>query len=109
GDATGPHLHLQLQPASAWPQNEAWFQAAAGTAFAWQDGAEDNPDFAATPVEAPQFRSLASVSTPVAAPEPAAPVFQVVPTPCRGHETARHRLAARHAHAFPEREIPADG
>lgn len=37
GDATGPHLHLQLQPADAYPQSESWFDAFAGTAFAWQD------------------------------------------------------------------------
>jgi murein DD-endopeptidase MepM/ murein hydrolase activator NlpD len=39
GEATGPHLHLQLQPAGAWPQQEAWFQAFAGTAFTWRDAA----------------------------------------------------------------------
>jgi murein DD-endopeptidase MepM/ murein hydrolase activator NlpD len=39
GEATGPHLHLQLQPATAWPQQEAWFQAFAGTAFSWRDAA----------------------------------------------------------------------
>jgi murein DD-endopeptidase MepM/ murein hydrolase activator NlpD len=37
GDATGPHLHLQLQPPTAWPQQEAWFQGFAGRAFRWQD------------------------------------------------------------------------
>ncbi len=37
GDATGPHLHLQLHPASSYPQAESWFQAFAGTAFSWQD------------------------------------------------------------------------
>jgi murein DD-endopeptidase MepM/ murein hydrolase activator NlpD len=37
GHATGPHLHLQLQPPTAWPQQEAWFQAFAGRAFRWQD------------------------------------------------------------------------
>jgi len=42
GDATGPHLHLQLQPASAYPQDEGWFQGFAGTAFHWSDlGPED--------------------------------------------------------------------
>jgi murein DD-endopeptidase MepM/ murein hydrolase activator NlpD len=39
GEATGPHLHLQLQPATAWPQQEAWFQAFGGTAFTWRDEA----------------------------------------------------------------------
>jgi murein DD-endopeptidase MepM/ murein hydrolase activator NlpD len=38
GHATGPHLHLQLQPATSYPQDEPWFQACAGTAFTWQDG-----------------------------------------------------------------------
>ena len=37
GDATGPHLHLQLQPPTAWPQQEPWFQSFAGRAFRWQD------------------------------------------------------------------------
>jgi murein DD-endopeptidase MepM/ murein hydrolase activator NlpD len=38
GDASGPHLHLQLQPATAWPQQEAWFLSFAGTAYTWRDG-----------------------------------------------------------------------
>lgn len=38
GDATGPHLHLQLQPPTAWPQQESWFASFAGTAFSWSDG-----------------------------------------------------------------------
>jgi murein DD-endopeptidase MepM/ murein hydrolase activator NlpD len=37
GDATGPHLHLQLQPATSYPQDEHWFQSLAGTAFQWLD------------------------------------------------------------------------
>jgi murein DD-endopeptidase MepM/ murein hydrolase activator NlpD len=37
GHATGPHLHLQLQPATAWPQREAWFTSFAGSAFSWSD------------------------------------------------------------------------
>jgi murein DD-endopeptidase MepM/ murein hydrolase activator NlpD len=41
GHATGPHLHLQLQPATSYPQDEPWFQAFAGTAFTWQDGPRD--------------------------------------------------------------------
>jgi murein DD-endopeptidase MepM/ murein hydrolase activator NlpD len=36
GHATGPHLHLQLQPATVYPQTQAWFQSFAGTAFQWQ-------------------------------------------------------------------------
>jgi murein DD-endopeptidase MepM/ murein hydrolase activator NlpD len=37
GHATGPHLHLQLQPATGYPQDEAWFESFAGKAFRWQD------------------------------------------------------------------------
>jgi murein DD-endopeptidase MepM/ murein hydrolase activator NlpD len=37
GHATGPHLHLQLQPATDYPQNQAWFRGFAGKAFRWQD------------------------------------------------------------------------
>jgi murein DD-endopeptidase MepM/ murein hydrolase activator NlpD len=39
GDATGPHLHLQLQPAASYPQEQQWFQTFAGTAFRWLDEA----------------------------------------------------------------------
>jgi len=41
GDATGPHLHLQLEPPTAWPQQEAWFQSFAGSAFHWTDAAPE--------------------------------------------------------------------
>ncbi|HEV3408337.1 MAG TPA: lytic murein transglycosylase [Gaiellaceae bacterium] len=41
GNSTGPHLHLQLSPASRYPQNEPWFEGFAGTAFSWQG--EDAP------------------------------------------------------------------
>jgi murein DD-endopeptidase MepM/ murein hydrolase activator NlpD len=37
GNSTGPHLHLQLNPAASYPQEEAWFAAFAGVAFSWQD------------------------------------------------------------------------
>jgi murein DD-endopeptidase MepM/ murein hydrolase activator NlpD len=39
GHATGPHLHLQLQPATSYPQAEPWFEQFAGSAFTWQDEA----------------------------------------------------------------------
>jgi murein DD-endopeptidase MepM/ murein hydrolase activator NlpD len=68
GEATGPHLHLQLQPADAWPQQEPWFQAFAGTAFSWND--------AATSVS---LRTPAIVGAAEVGASPAAgPVFQVV-------------------------------
>ncbi|HYZ18574.1 MAG TPA: lytic murein transglycosylase [Gaiellaceae bacterium] len=37
GHSTGPHLHLQLNPPSSYPQDEAWFQGFAGKAFHWLD------------------------------------------------------------------------
>ena len=55
GDASGPHLHLQLQPPTAWPQQEAWFQAFAGRAFRWQD--------APTPLEPAGTRIFQSAAT----------------------------------------------
>jgi hypothetical protein len=39
GDATGPHLHLQLDPTAGYPQDEPWFQSFANVAFRWQDAA----------------------------------------------------------------------
>jgi murein DD-endopeptidase MepM/ murein hydrolase activator NlpD len=42
GHATGPHLHLQLQPADSWPQQQPWFASFADKAFTWSDsGAND--------------------------------------------------------------------
>ena len=35
GNATGPHLHLQLLPPDRFPQEDAWFQSFAGVAFRW--------------------------------------------------------------------------
>jgi murein DD-endopeptidase MepM/ murein hydrolase activator NlpD len=65
GDASGPHLHLQLQPATAWPQQEAWFQSFAGPAVYWSDRGPQ-----------PGGRALA---VDAAAPQGAAgPVFAVV-------------------------------
>jgi murein DD-endopeptidase MepM/ murein hydrolase activator NlpD len=66
GHATGPHLHLQLHPATSWPQQEGWFQSFAGTAFTWTD--------AVTPDDGPVFRTLAAAA-PAAA---SSPVFAVV-------------------------------
>jgi murein DD-endopeptidase MepM/ murein hydrolase activator NlpD len=43
GHATGPHLHLQLDPATSYPQDEAWFTSFAGTAFSWQDAPTPQP------------------------------------------------------------------
>jgi len=43
GDATGPHLHLQIDPATSYPQVEPWFQSFAGVAFRWQDAPTPMP------------------------------------------------------------------
>ncbi|HEV8251135.1 MAG TPA: peptidoglycan DD-metalloendopeptidase family protein [Gaiellaceae bacterium] len=69
GHATGPHLHLQLQPATSYPQQQAWFASFAGSAFRWQD--------APTPE-----RMLSAYLAPrVFAVQQPAPVFAVVPSP----------------------------
>jgi murein DD-endopeptidase MepM/ murein hydrolase activator NlpD len=60
GHSTGPHLHLQLQPATSYPQEQPWFQSFAGRAFRWQD--------APTPLE------------PTADVHESTRVFAVVPT-----------------------------
>ena len=43
GHASGPHLHLQLQPPTEFPQNQPWFQSFAGSAFTWQDAPTPTP------------------------------------------------------------------
>jgi murein DD-endopeptidase MepM/ murein hydrolase activator NlpD len=53
GDATGPHLHLQLDPSTSYPQNQPWFQRFAGIAFRWQDAGTS--DSVADPGTGPVF------------------------------------------------------
>jgi murein DD-endopeptidase MepM/ murein hydrolase activator NlpD len=67
GDATGPHLHLQLDPATHYPQLEPWFQRFAGTAFRWQDAPTPQPGAAASGTTAvfAQVSSRAPTSTGV--------------------------------------------
>jgi murein DD-endopeptidase MepM/ murein hydrolase activator NlpD len=72
GHASGPHLHLQLQPTTAWPQQEPWFQSFAGTAFTWSDAGDPGEE-----TQAPT-RALAFSSAP--APAPGGPVFELAPT-----------------------------
>jgi murein DD-endopeptidase MepM/ murein hydrolase activator NlpD len=88
GHATGPHLHLQLQPAVSWPQQEGWFQSFAGTAFTWSDaGANDAPTTSARTLavlgDAPAVgRTLSVLGAVQAAPEVSAgggPVFELAP------------------------------
>ena len=59
GDATGPHLHLQLDPPTHYPQLEPWFQRFAGTAFRWQDAPTPQPNAAASG-GAPVFAEVSS-------------------------------------------------
>jgi hypothetical protein len=55
GHATGPHLHLQLDPTTSYPQLQPWFQRFANTAFRWQDEgpaevvSNEGPVFAVVP------------------------------------------------------------
>jgi murein DD-endopeptidase MepM/ murein hydrolase activator NlpD len=65
GHATGPHLHLQLQPATSWPQRQSWFLSFAGTAFTWSDGGAS--------LEPASARTLAFVPATTSG-----PVFEVV-------------------------------
>jgi murein DD-endopeptidase MepM/ murein hydrolase activator NlpD len=68
GHSTGPHLHLQTGPDLTYPQQEEWFRAFAGTAFAWQGTVETQPrpvaPFSAAPifavVDQPVFEVVAN-------------------------------------------------
>jgi murein DD-endopeptidase MepM/ murein hydrolase activator NlpD len=59
GDATGPHLHLQLDPTASYPQDQPWFQSFANVAFRWQDAAPSDTSsagrsvFAVVPTKEP--------------------------------------------------------
>jgi murein DD-endopeptidase MepM/ murein hydrolase activator NlpD len=66
GHASGPHLHLQLQPATAWPQRMPWFEHFAGTAFRWQDA------------PTPALEQHAAAAAPVFAPVPSASSDRVI-------------------------------
>ncbi|HUJ92382.1 MAG TPA: lytic murein transglycosylase [Gaiellaceae bacterium] len=75
GDASGPHLHLQLQPATAYPQDESWFQSFAGVAFTWSDSPTPPP------VTQPlRFAAAVTGTAPAVTPSSTAPVFAVVPS-----------------------------
>jgi murein DD-endopeptidase MepM/ murein hydrolase activator NlpD len=68
GDATGPHLHLQLDPATSYPQSQPWFERFAGTAFRWQDEPTPSDSVGAGPV-------FAVVPTPKEKPRGAVVLF----------------------------------
>ena len=63
GNSTGPHLHLQLSPATAYPQQEAWFQSFAGVAFRWQ-GAPPPAAAGAQSSAQPVFEVVAGADSP---------------------------------------------
>jgi murein DD-endopeptidase MepM/ murein hydrolase activator NlpD len=61
GHASGPHLHLQLDPPVSYPQQQPWFQRFANVAFRWQDAGpagtaqqSGGKVFAVVPAQAPQ-------------------------------------------------------
>jgi murein DD-endopeptidase MepM/ murein hydrolase activator NlpD len=56
GHATGPHLHLQLDPPLSYPQLQPWFQQFAGTAFRWQDAGPTD----SVPGSGPVFKVVAT-------------------------------------------------
>jgi murein DD-endopeptidase MepM/ murein hydrolase activator NlpD len=65
GHATGPHLHLQLDPPLSYPQNQPWFQQFAGVAFRWQDA--PTPELDVTSGRGPVFAQVPSSAQPAAA------------------------------------------
>jgi murein DD-endopeptidase MepM/ murein hydrolase activator NlpD len=67
GDATGPHLHLQLDPATTYPQNQPWFRQFAGVAFRWQDAPTPDVEGAAG-AGRPVFAVVRNSASPTAAP-----------------------------------------
>ena len=81
GHATGPHLHLQLQPADAWPQQEAWFLSFADKAFTWSDtGANDAFYADRTPAAVPAPQAVAAPVFTVAADSAPTPALAVAPS-----------------------------
>jgi hypothetical protein len=95
GHATGPHLHMQLNPPTSYPQAEGWFQAFAGRSFRWNDAPTplepaDAPPAASARTLEPQSAAAATpLPAPAPAPTSAAPtphdVFARVPTRQQGH------------------------
>jgi murein DD-endopeptidase MepM/ murein hydrolase activator NlpD len=65
GHATGPHLHLQLDPATSYPQDEPWFESFAGVAFTWQDTPTSHPAKVRKP-KGPVFRVVEDGGDPFA-------------------------------------------
>ena len=61
GHATGPHLHLQLDPTSSYPQLQPWFQSFANVAFRWQDAGPT--DSIGTAGHAPVFAVVPNTQT----------------------------------------------
>ena len=65
GRSTGPHLHIQLNPATSYPQEEPWFTAFEGTAFRWQ-GEPHRHLTAAAPAPQPRRGDVFAVVPPAA-------------------------------------------
>jgi murein DD-endopeptidase MepM/ murein hydrolase activator NlpD len=75
GHSTGPHLHLQTGPTLTYPQEEEWFRAFAGTAFAWQGDESAQPYGVAPFASAPVFAVVEQ------------PVFEIVEAPVEEEES----------------------
>jgi murein DD-endopeptidase MepM/ murein hydrolase activator NlpD len=58
GHATGPHLHLQLDPTTSYPQDQAWFSGFAGSAFSWQDEAPARTLLSSAVTSGPVFTTI---------------------------------------------------
>jgi murein DD-endopeptidase MepM/ murein hydrolase activator NlpD len=67
GHATGPHLHLQLNPTTSYPQLQPWFQRFANVAFRWQDSGPTD----SVPASGRLFAIVAATTA-----EPAGPVVR---------------------------------
>jgi murein DD-endopeptidase MepM/ murein hydrolase activator NlpD len=65
GHATGPHLHLQLDPATSYPQLQSWFQGFADVAFRWQDAGPTDTVGQAGPVFAVVNEQTEGTGAPV--------------------------------------------
>jgi murein DD-endopeptidase MepM/ murein hydrolase activator NlpD len=99
GDATGPHLHLQLQPPTSYPQDEPWFQSFAGIAYRWDDsspltlpdGGASGPVFAMVSGDSERAQAVPALFE-IARPESSAAKQTVLPRVAPAH--GRSQLSA---------------
>ena len=65
GNSSGPHLHLQLDPTTIYPQDYAWLRSFAGSAFRWQDSEPLRPVIGALDGSTGTFASADAVGAVV--------------------------------------------